>query len=312
MAIITAMPLDPELARYLESQKSLPPRSGLTIEQTRARLVEGARASGGEPATVAAVRDLTLPGGIAAREYGAADAPLLLYFHGGRFISGNLDSHDLLCRRLAVAASCRVVAVDYRLAPEFTFPAASEDMEAVYREVLKTTKPANIGFFGCSAGGTLVAESMAWFQNKKLPTPAAASIQCSGAMPTFWFGGDSNTTAGMFNATFSQSPPPAKAAPGAPRGYFEGVNQHDPLVAPGIFPEVLAKFPPTLVVTGTRDIAESNAIVTYTALLKAGVDARLFVTEGLGHGHFFSFPGTPESATTYDVMWKFFDSHLKK
>jgi fermentation-respiration switch protein FrsA (DUF1100 family) len=55
----------------------------------------------------------------------------------------------------------------------------------------------------------------------------------------------------------------------------------------------------------------SNALVTHTRLLQAGVDARLFVQEGLGHGHFFAFPGTPESAIAYDVIWQFFDRRLK-
>src|SRR3712207_7145449 len=53
--------------------------------------------------------------------------PIVLYFHGGRFFSGDLDSHDTLCRLLALATACRVVAVDYRLAPEHRFPAAVDE-----------------------------------------------------------------------------------------------------------------------------------------------------------------------------------------
>ena len=98
----------------------------------------------------------------------------------------------------------------------------------------------------------------------------------------------------------------------ATRGYFAGVALNDPLVTPGLFPDVLAAFPPTLVLTGTRDISMSNALMTHTKLLQAGVRAELFVQEGLGHGHFFSFPGTPESAAAYDVIWSFFDRHLKR
>lgn len=237
---------------------------------------------------------------------------VLINTHMGGFVTGARYGGLVEAVPLAGRGKIKVIAVDYRMAPEFTFPAASEDMEAVYREVLKTTKPANIGLYGCSAGGTLVAQSMAWFLDKKIPLPAAISIQCSGAMPSFWFGGDANTVTPILNANPPQSPPPATPPAGAPRNYFAGVDQKSPLVTPGSYPEVLAKFPPTLVVTGTRDIAMSNAVVTHTALLKAGVDARLFINEGLGHGHFFTFPGTPESAITYDVMWKFFDSHLKK
>ncbi len=237
---------------------------------------------------------------------------VLINAHMGGFVVGSRYGGLQEAVPLAGRGKIKVIAVDYRLAPEFTFPAASEDMEAVYREVLKTAKPANIGIFGCSAGGTLVAQSMAWFLDKKLPLPSAISIQCSGAMPSFWFGGDAQTVTPILNASPPQSAPPASPPPGAPRGYFAGVDQKSRLVTPGLYPEVLAQFPPTMIITGTRDIAMSNAIATHTALLKAGVDARLLVNEGLGHGHFFAFPGTPESAITYDVLWKFFDSHLKK
>src|SRR4051794_10856390 len=121
------MPLDSELAAYLDAQKLLPPRSGLTLDQTRARMVESARLNGGPLLEVPRVEDIRLPGSLLVRDYRAADTPLLVYFHGGRFISGGLDSHDPLCRRLALTATCRVVAVDYRLAPEHPFPAAIQD-----------------------------------------------------------------------------------------------------------------------------------------------------------------------------------------
>ncbi len=233
---------------------------------------------------------------------------VLIGAHMGGFSSGGRYGGALEAVPLAGRGRIKVIAVDYRLAPEHLFPAASEDMEKVYREVLKTTRPQNIGLFGCSAGGTLVAQSMAWFQQRKLPLPGAIGIFCSGAMPTFWWGGDSTWVTPLLNAAL---PTGATRPPNAPRNYFEGIDTNQPLVTPGLFPEVLARFPPTLVVTGTRDVSMSNAIVTHARLLEAGVDARLFVQEGLGHGHFFSFPGTPESAAAYDVIWKFFDSQLK-
>src|SRR4051812_317910 len=113
-AIITPMSLDPEIASYLKAQRSLPPRSGLTLEQTRARMADSARINGGAPVAIAHVEDLVLPGGVPVRDYQPSpdphSEPLLVYFHGGRFISGDLDSHDPLCRRLADAAGCRLVA----------------------------------------------------------------------------------------------------------------------------------------------------------------------------------------------------------
>jgi acetyl esterase/lipase len=125
---------------------------------------------------------------------------------------------------------------------------------------------------------------------------------CSGASMPFWFGGDSNALNGVFSGR------PALQAMSGP--YFKGADIHDPLVSPGAHPEVLARFPPTLLVSGTRDIALSSLLMTHAALLDAGVDARLFVQEGLGHGHFFLFPGTRESARAYDAIWHFFDMQL--
>jgi acetyl esterase/lipase len=233
---------------------------------------------------------------------------VLIGAHMGGFMSGGRYGGALEAVPLAGRGRIKVIAVDYRLSPENLFPAASEDMEKVYREVLKTTRPERIGIFGCSAGGTLVAQSMAWFLQRKLPLPGAIGIFCSGAMPTFWWGGDSTWLSPLLNASLPSGP---ARPPNAPRSYFEGIDTNQPLVTPGLFPEVLARFPPTLVVTGTRDVAMSNAIVTHARLLQAGVDARLYVQEGLGHGHFFAFPGTPESEAAYDVIWTFFDDHLK-
>ncbi len=233
---------------------------------------------------------------------------ILINAHMGGFFTGGRYGGQVESVPLAGRGRIKIIAVDYRMSPEHLFPAASEDMETIYRYALKTTKPENIGIYGCSAGGTLVAESMAWFQKKNLPRPGAIGIFCSGAMPSFWFGGDSAQVSAIFNAT---APMTAARPANAPRDYFAGIEKNDPLVTPGIFPEVLAKFPPTLIVSGTRDIAMSNAIVTHAKLLEAGVKAELFVQEGLGHGHFFAFPGTAESKLAYDVIWKFFDTHLK-
>lgn len=227
---------------------------------------------------------------------------VLLAAHQGGFIFGGHYSALVEAVPLAGRGGIKVIAVNYRKAPQFTFPAASEDMETVYRSVLKTTRPANVGLYGCSAGGTLVGQAVARFQARGLPRPGAISIMCSGLMERFWYGGDSQAVQPAFTG---------RPAPGDPRSpYFQDINRADPLVAPGLFPEVLAKFPPTLLVSGTRDIAMSNAVITHAAMLEAGADARLFIQEGMGHGHFFYFPGTRESTVAYDVIWKFFDGQL--
>lgn len=232
---------------------------------------------------------------------------VMINAHMGGFMFGSAYGGQVEAVPLAGHAGVKVIAVDYRLAPEHSFPAASEDMEAVYRHVLETTKPENIGIYGCSAGGTLTAQIVPWFLDKGLPLPGAIGIFCSGAMGTFWFGGDSATTSSLLNATMPISPEDSASQS---RNYFADLDVNTPTITPGLFPETLAQFPPTLVVTGTRDIAMSNALITHTELLKADVEAELFVQEGLGHGHFFLFPGTEEAATAYKVIWDFFDRRL--
>jgi acetyl esterase len=151
------MPLDPEIAAYLETQKHQPPRASLDIAATRERLRQGA-ALAGPPPPVHRIENLVLGGYLRARQYWPAASPalpLLVYFHGGRFLSGDLDSHDSICRMLALAAGCRVLAVDYRLAPEHRFPAAAEDAALAVEWALEQRIPVAVA--GDSAGANLAA-----------------------------------------------------------------------------------------------------------------------------------------------------------
>jgi acetyl esterase len=151
------MPLDPEVAAYLEAQILLPPRSVLDIAATRERLRQAA-ALAGTPPVLARVENLVLAGYLRARQYWPATdsaLPLLVYFHGGRFISGDLESHDPICRMLAMAANCRVLAVDYRLAPEHRFPAAAEDARLAVQWA--AGQGVAVAVAGDSAGANLAA-----------------------------------------------------------------------------------------------------------------------------------------------------------
>ena len=119
--------------------------------------------SGRQP--VGAVRDLAVAG-LPARLYtptgAAATGPLLLFFHGGGFMYGDLDSHDATCRFVAERSGVRVLAVDYRLAPEHPFPAAYDDALAAYRWLVDHAAevgadPQRLAVGGDSAGGNLAA-----------------------------------------------------------------------------------------------------------------------------------------------------------
>jgi acetyl esterase/lipase len=228
---------------------------------------------------------------------------VLLNLHGGGFGVGWLTMSRLESIPIASVGRIKVISINYRMSPLYTFPAASEDAAAAYRELLKTYTPKNIGIYGCSAGGLLTAETVAWLQKEKLPLPAAIGIFCAGA--AYWADGDSGafTRAMVGNASWNGA---SNELP-----YFKNTNLNDPLAFPARSPQVMAKFPPTLLISATRDVALSAAAYTHSVLVDQGVDAQLHVWEGLGH-HFFSNPDLPQSPKAYALIAKFFDRHLGK
>lgn len=241
---------------------------------------------------------------------------VLINLHGGGFSGCWPACAELESMPVAALGKVRVISLDYREGPEYKFPAASEDVAAVYKELLKDHTPQNVGIYGCSAGGMLTAMSVAWFAEHNLPQPGAVGIFCAGAgSPTgAGFGGDAAYTAGPLGEGRALSPTPPNARPnqGLPAlGYLAGTDPKDPLVAPVNSPGILAKFPSTLIITATRGFEMSGAIYTHAQLVKQGVDAELHVWDGLFHGFFYN-PDVPESRDCYDVIVKFFDRHLGK
>ena len=232
---------------------------------------------------------------------------ILVDLHGGAFYNGARTESLVESIPIAALGKIKVVSLDYREGPEYKFPAASEDVAAVYRELLKHYKPKNIGLYGCSAGGTLTAEAVAWFEKEKLPLPGAIGIFCAGAVRGT--SGDAAYIAPPF--AYAQMPPPPGYEGQEPGGYFAGTDAKDPLISPAYSLDVLAKFPPTLIMTASRDMALSGALYTHTQLLKAGAPAEIYVAEGLTHGFMFS-PDLPEAKDALNVIVKFFDRHLGK
>jgi len=192
--------------------------------------------------------------------------------------------------------------VDYREGPTYKFPAASEDVAKVYRELLKEYSARNIGIYGCSAGGMLTAMSLAWFQVHGLPTPGADGIFCASAGS---FGGDATYIA----YPLGEARIPASSLGQSRLGYFSEAKMDDPLVSPAASSSVLAKFPPTLLITATRDFAMSGALNTDVLLTRAGVDTELHVWDGMFHGFFYNSE-VPESNEAFKIMAKFFDRRL--
>ena len=230
---------------------------------------------------------------------------VLMNLHGGGFSGCWPGCAELESIPVSALGEIEVVSIDYREGPDYKFPAASEDVASVYQELLKTHKSNNIGIYGCSAGGMQTAMSVAWFQKHDLPAPGAIGIFCASAGGVF--GGDALYTATPLGEARLGRPFPPDAPP--PLSYFSGADMKDPLVSPVNSPEVLAKFPPTLMITGTRGFELSAALYTHEQLVKAGAETELHVWEGLFHGFFYNVD-VPESKDALNVIVKFFDKHL--
>jgi len=232
---------------------------------------------------------------------------VLINLHGGGFSGCWPGCAELESIPVSAMGGIKIVSVDYREGPDYKFPAASEDVATVYQELLKTYKPGNIGIYGCSAGGMQTAMSVAWFQAHSLPAPGAIGVFCAGAGGAF--GGDALYTAWPLGEARLAPPMPPGSSNRPPLGYFSGTGPTDPLVSPVNSPEVLAKFPPTLIITGTRGFELSGALYSHQQLVKAGVETELHVWEGLFHGFFYNVD-VPESKDALNVIVKFFDRHL--
>jgi acetyl esterase/lipase len=228
------------------------------------------------------------------------DGRVLINLHGGAFMFGARTQGRLESIPVAHVAAMKVVSVDYRQGPEHRFPAASEDVATVYRHLLKKHRPGQIGIFGCSAGGMLTAQAVAWFDAHGLPQPGAIGIFCAGAGNVGV--GDSALISEAFGTNFAGD----REMP-----YFEEVSWSDPLVSPLRHPGLMARFPPTLVITSTRDLAMSSGLATHQQLVAQGVPSELHVYEGLIH-YWYADTGLPESRQAFRLMADFFDRQLER
>ena len=274
------MPLDPEVAALLERQKHQPPRSSLDAAATR-EMMRRAAVLAGPPPALPRIEDLVLPHGVGARQYWpAADPalPLVVYFHGGRFFSGDLGTHDTVCRLLALSSGCRVLSVDYRLAPEHRFPAAVQDANAAVEWALGQGVPVAVA--GDSAGANLAAVAALAHHGPGLRCQLLIypMIDATCASPSY--------------AGFAEGYGPGAAD--MKRGWAEylpeGTDLKNPLASP-LFAEDLRGAPPAFVLTAEYDTLRGEGEAYAQRLVESGniVQVRRYL--GMVHG-FFTMPGT--------------------
>jgi monoterpene epsilon-lactone hydrolase len=228
---------------------------------------------------------------------------VLINLHGGGF---NSDSGSLTeSIPIAYLTNTTVIAVLYRLAPEHPFPAALDDAISVYKDLLKTYKPSNIGIYGTSAGAILTAEVTVKLKQLHLPLPAATGI--FSGMGDLSQVGDSIAIYALNGFSGHLDPP----KPGAHDAQYIPTNLDlkDPILSP-LYAD-LTGLPPTLFITSTRDLLLSGTTILHRAYLRAGNQADLVVFEALPHA-FWNNPTLPETREAHQLMASFFDRHLGK
>ncbi len=284
------MPLDPQCAALLSQMAEAggPPPETVSVEDNRALIAAIAELSGPSEA-LALVTDITIPspdGDIPARVYvpeGDGPFPTLVFFHGGGWVIGTVDTHDVPVRQLANRTPAVVVSVEYRLAPEHPFPAAPEDCYAA-----TVWAAANIGQYGGdpsrlavggdSAGGNLAAVVAQMARDRGGPAiayqlliyPAVDARMTSASITE---NGDGYLLTKGFMEWFYGHYLPNEA------------DADSPLASPAMA-ESLAGLPPALVLTAEFDPLRDEGEAYAAALRKAGVEATAKRYDGMIHGFF--------------------------
>ncbi len=286
------MPLDPKAKIMLNKMKGsgMPPIDQIPIEDLRKYTEVTSQVNSIDPKPVESVHDQTIPGpgdDLLVRIYypleKTAPFPLLLYFHGGGFVMGSLDSHDSVCRELCAGSGFAVMSVGYRLAPENKFPCAVEDCLAAARwaaahaeDIKGNAGPIVVG--GDSAGANLATVTAMRVRDEGGPHLAGQLL----FYPT--------TVSGRYNF-------PSHLENGA-QGYFITLNDiqwfqktylrnsadtENPWVSPLLAPD-LSRLPPALIMTAEYDPLRDEGERYADRLEQAGVPTRLICYEGMIHG----------------------------
>ncbi|WP_338697394.1 alpha/beta hydrolase [Bradyrhizobium sp. 26S5] len=226
----------------------------------------------------------------------------MLYFHGGGFRIGSVASHRDLAARIADASGCRVLTINYRLAPEHRFPAALDDALIAYRYLRdQGLRPADIAFAGDSAGGNLVLSAMLAARDRGLPLPAA------GALMSPWT--DLTAAGASYQSRAEVDPIHQRAMILALAKNYLGKDgdPRDPLASP-LYAD-LAGLPPLLVQVGDRETVRDDATEQAAKAKAAGVDVELQIWDGMIHV-FQMFPEIPQAGEAIASLAKFLRKHL--
>ena len=230
---------------------------------------------------------------------------LLVHVHGGGYVffPGEAGTREAIL--MSGYGRFKIISIDYRMPPDFPYPAAMDDAMAVWREVIKMGDPRNMAIFGTSTGGGMTLAMVLRAKKEGLPLPAAT------APGTPWSDmtktGDTYFANEMLDGVLVSND---GWLGDAALLYANGHDLKDPMLSPvyGDF----EGFPPTILTSGTRDLFLSNTVRVHRKLRAASVDAELHVFEGQSHAQYARDPYAPETKEHFAELTRFFDQRLGK
>jgi epsilon-lactone hydrolase len=230
---------------------------------------------------------------------------LLVHVHGGGYVYNPGEAGTGEATLMAGYGGFKVISFDYRMPPDFPYPAAMDDAMAVWKAALKLQDPRNMAIFGTSTGGgmTLAMILRAKAEGLALPAAIAPGTPWSDLTET---GDTYKTNEWIDNVLVSYSGYLSHAA----LLYANGRDLKDPQLSP-IYGDFTG-FPPAILTSGTRDLFLSLTVLTHRKLRRAGVEAELQVFEGMSHAQYNFDAFAPETKETFGEIARFFDKHLAR
>jgi acetyl esterase/lipase len=282
------MPLDPRVQRFLGilAAGNPPDARKATVAERRTGLT-ALMNLGRTNVSVARVEDQVLPGpggDLPVRTYSPVESvtplPGLIYFHGGGMVAGNIETHDAIARSLAMSGACRVLSVDYRLAPEHPFPCALQDALAAVRYIAEHTAqfhldPERLGIAGDSAGATLAAATCQSLALSDGPRFALQLLLC----PILDY---SRSTASRLELASGYLVDQATLDHDLIHYLPAGVDATDPRVSPLLASEV-GGLPRTVIHTAEFDPLRDEGRNYFERLTRAGVEVSYTCHPGMIH-----------------------------